>query len=206
MDADSRFFSPLWTEFGSDRPGILDGYTVFVAVTAWVVLALHGSRWLQLRTESPVRERSMHLATRLSWGALLAMVVLSAFTFRVQPHVWTRYSENMVLWIFPVLTLVAWGAQWKLGAAGRDGKAFLSSCAFVVGLMGCVAGGLFPYLLPSTLAPEHGIHVYNGAAPEYGLHRALFWWIPALVLVAFYFIVLYRNVQNRITPQLDGGS
>ena len=63
LDSSGEFFLPLWTDFaaGSDA-GILDWYTILIAVAALLTLAVHGALWVALKTagdlESRVRGRS----------------------------------------------------------------------------------------------------------------------------------------------------
>src|SRR5258708_27455717 len=54
LDAAGNFFLPLGTNFRpSGEVGILDWYTVLVAVTALCALVLHGAFWVRLKTEGP---------------------------------------------------------------------------------------------------------------------------------------------------------
>jgi len=57
----------LFTDFTArGRVGILDWYTLSVAVFATVLLSAHGATYLRLKTVGPVHERSERL-TRVLW-------------------------------------------------------------------------------------------------------------------------------------------
>src|ERR1700752_1356521 len=52
LDASGYFFEPLWTNFRlGEETGILDWYTILVGVLALLALMMHGSLWLQWKTD-----------------------------------------------------------------------------------------------------------------------------------------------------------
>jgi hypothetical protein len=69
----------------------------------------------------------------------------------------------------------------------------------IAGLLAGAAAGAFPVMLHSTLAPEHSITAYNGAASVQGLTLALLWWPVAFVLAFAYFTVIMRNSSGKVT-------
>jgi hypothetical protein len=62
---------------------------------------------------------------------------------------------------------------------------------------------VFPVMLHSSLAPEHSMTAYDGAAAAHGLALALIWWPVALVLAATYFTVIMRNYRGKVRPAED---
>ena len=58
-------------------------------------------------------------------------------------------------------------------------------------------------MLHSTLAPEHSMTTYNGAAPAHGLVMALVWWPVAFVLALTYFTVVMRNYRGKVGPRVN---
>ena len=70
LDASGKFTMSLFTDFGvRGRVGILDWYTVSVAVFTTVLLAAHGATYLRLKTTGQLHERSERLA-RWLWTPL----------------------------------------------------------------------------------------------------------------------------------------
>ncbi|HVI97312.1 MAG TPA: cytochrome d ubiquinol oxidase subunit II, partial [Anaeromyxobacter sp.] len=81
---DLTFFQPLW-DTGRD-PGILDGYTVLVGLTALATLALQGATWAAHRTTGAVHDRARNHVRPL-WaltGFLTAATTVA--TWAVQPR------------------------------------------------------------------------------------------------------------------------
>ena len=65
LDRAGDFFLPLWTDFSAgNEAGILDWYTVLVAVAALLTLTVHGALWLALKNEGAVEPRARALASR----------------------------------------------------------------------------------------------------------------------------------------------
>src|SRR3982075_3952475 len=69
LDATGYFFEPLWTDFRlGEQTGILDWYTILVAVLGLLALVMHGALWVQMKTTDAVNQRSAKLAANAWWG------------------------------------------------------------------------------------------------------------------------------------------
>src|SRR6201993_4183194 len=65
LDASGYFFEPLWTDFRlGEQTGILDWYTILIAVLSLLVLVIHGALWVQMKTSGDVSARAGNLAGR----------------------------------------------------------------------------------------------------------------------------------------------
>ena len=204
LDQSGKFSMALFTHFGvRGRVGILDWYTLSVAVFTTVLLAAHGATYLRLKTIGAVHGRSDRLARGL-WSAALVLFPLISFeTWIVRPAIYAAMSERPLAWL--AIAVVMAGA-WALftGLRGtKEGRAFAGSCAVIAGLIAGAAVSVFPVMLYSTLAPEHSITAYSGAAARHGLALALFWWPVALVLAFAYFAVIVRNYRGKVRPAED---
>src|SRR5205807_708273 len=68
----------------------------------------------------------------------------------------------------------------------RDLASFISSCAFIVGMLASVAFGLYPLLLPAVNR-ANSLTIYNASASQYALTVGLVWWIIGMILAVIYF-------------------
>ncbi len=203
LDKEGVFFEPLFTHFGvHGQTGIVDWYTLLVGALALVVLAMHGGLWLVFKTGGELRQRAQAWARRLWWAAAGLTVVVCVATYRVQPQVRRQLADHPWGHAFSLLALFGLaGALWygRDGRAGRsDLWAFLASSALIAGLLGATAFGVYPYVLPSNSDPAMGLTVHGAAAPEAGLHTALLWWIPGMLLAAGYVVFNYRRFSGRV--------
>ncbi len=201
LDANGRFFAPLWTHFGTEgKVGVLDWYTVLAGVTAALVLTFHGALWLSRDAEGA----SGAVARRLFAPVGLAVAALTAASFWVQPHIVDRLVTRPLGFGFPALAIAAFLASRRLLDAGRGARAFLMSCLMITALFASACFGLYPYLLPSNTDPSLGLTAHGAAAPAYGLRIGLLWWLPGMGLVAVYFAAVYRRFARPAEP-LEAG-
>lgn len=199
LDQNGFFFVALWTDFrtGAD-PGIIDWYTTLVAVAALLVLSMHGSIWVSLKTRGVLRDRAITAASRIFWPVCAAVVGISIASFLVQPQITSSFRERVWLWIFPLLATTALLSLRLFLSASQDFRAFLSSCIFIAGLLCSAAFGLYPKVLPAVPDPTLSLTVYNVAAPQHGLAVGFFWWIPAFLLAITYSAFAYKHFSGRI--------
>ncbi|MGA8036489.1 MAG: cytochrome d ubiquinol oxidase subunit II [Candidatus Acidiferrales bacterium] len=199
LDASGYFFEPLWTNFGlGPQTGILDWYTVIVGVCALAALAMHGALWVSLKTTGPVSNRSTRLA-KYAWVAVILLtLVVSGLTFNVQPQVLQNFSRWPWGYIFPLLAIT--GAVGVIFFLMRRNtiKAFLSSCAYLTGMLTSVVFGVYPMVLPAR-DPRFSLTISNAKAGDYGLKVGLVWWIIGMILAFGYFRYLYRAFAGKVS-------
>ena len=204
IDGSGMFSMSLFTDFTArGRVGILDWYTLSVAVFATVLLSAHGATYLRLKTVGPVHERSERLA-RLLWLITAALfVVVSVETSVVRPELFQAMFQRPLAWMSVAVT---GAAVWALatGLRGRaESRAFAGSCGVIAGLLAGAGASLFPVVLHSTLSPEHSMTAYSGATAARGLRTALFWWPVAVALALTYFFVIMRIYSGKVRPSQD---
>lgn len=203
IDESGRFFAPLWTDFlVGETTGILDWYTVLVAVTVTVAVAMHGGLWLAWRTIGAMRDRAERLVIGL-WPAVLGLAVITmATTLWVQPRVLENVSAHPWGAAFPLAALASLAAVRGSLRRGARRTSFLASCGYLVGMLASAAFGVYPMLLPAR-DPARSLTIENAAAAPYGLSVALYWWIPGMILALTYLYVLYSRLPETFRPD-DG--
>lgn len=205
LTGDGEFFLPLWTDFRpGPEPGILDWYTILIALFALAALALHGALWLNLKTGGALQARARRLAAVSAAAVVLLTALATPASFAVQPHILESFSAHPWGFLFPSLALASLAGVWFFLAQRRDLPAFLSSCAFIGAMLSSAAFGIFPYVLPSNAGRSRGLTVYNAAAPEYGLAAGLWWWIPGMLLALGYTFFVYRGFAGKVTAGSGG--
>lgn len=199
LDQSGYFFEPLWTNFRlGEQTGILDWYTILVGVQALLVLMMHGSLWLQWKTEGALNQRAARVAGWCWWGVLVLTALVTAVTFSVQPQV----SENFKTWplgyILPLLAVAGLaGVQFELRRK-NERNAFLASCAYLLGMLTSAVFGVYPMVLPAR-NPIYALTVHNAKAADYGLKVGLAWWTIGMILAAVYFVHIYRSFAGKVS-------
>jgi cytochrome d ubiquinol oxidase subunit II len=205
LDGTGLFFIPLFTDFQPGvRAGVLDWYTVLVGLFALGALAGHGALYLVWKTTGPVQARSRTWA----YGAWLA--VLPLWLAATLATVWLRRETftNLLArpWsvAFVVLMLGGVGGVFHFLRRGRERAAFLSSSAFLLGLLAATMAGTYPVWLRSTINPVHSLTAANSAAGSHGLQVALVWWTIGMVLAGAYFMYLFHSTRGKVDAGAEG--
>lgn len=201
------FFEALWTDFQlGPNAGVLDWFTVIVAVAALATLALHGALWVTLKTEGVVRQRSRQLARGVWWLVALLTIVLTAVTFKVQPGVLANLAHHPWGYVFPVLALTGLGGMLWFMRKQDELKSFLTSCLYIIGMLTSAVFGLYPLVLPACTNPAYSLTVDNAKAADYGLRVGLAWWIVGMILVAAYHYHVYSSFAGKVaTTEIEKG-
>jgi len=198
------FFEPLWTDFRIGPPtGVIDWFTLIVGAASLLTLTMHGALWVALKTDGAVRQRSIRIARAVWWALVATTIAVTIATFVVQPHVPQRLSDQPWGLIFPLLAIGGLLGIRLCLIRGRDLASFLSSCAYIVGMLTSVAFGVYPYVLPANTDAAYALTVHNAAAAATGLRIGLIWWIPGMLLVTGYFVLLYRGFAGRVPADAD---
>jgi cytochrome bd ubiquinol oxidase subunit II len=203
LDASGYFFEPLWTDFRlGEQTGILDWYTILVALLSLLALTMHGALWVQMKTSGAVNQRSAKIAASAWWGVLILTAAVTAITFKIQPQV----KENFVTWpwgfVFPILA-VAGIAGVRFELAKRDErKAFFASSAYIAGMLTSAIFGLYPLVLPAR-NPVYSLTVASAKAGDYGLKIGVVWWTFGILLAAGYFTYVYRSLPGKVVVAKD---
>jgi cytochrome d ubiquinol oxidase subunit II len=135
-------------------------------------------------------------------GLVAILTVLITYcSFQVQPHIRASFAAHPWGLIFPALAIagLAGMRRWtspKLAAAGEF-RAFLSSCAYLAGMLTSVTFGLFPLVLPARGNPAFSLTIENAKAGDYGLRVGLIWWVIGIALASAYFTFVYRYFAGK---------
>lgn len=194
-----KFSLAFFTDFRTEgNVGILDWYTIAVAVFTVICLAAHGASYLVWRTEGPLHDRSLALARKLWIAVFVLMPVITLATAVVRPELFTEMLQRPLAWI-GVVTAVAGSALVINGQRhGLELRSFVGGCAFIAGLLAAAAVSVFPVMLHSTLDPAHSLTAYQGAVEGRGLRLAIIWWPVAILLSLGYGAYIFRQFRGKV--------
>jgi cytochrome d ubiquinol oxidase subunit II len=98
-----------------------------------------------------------------------------------------------------VLAVLAAGATWSLLGAARAGLAFVTSACALAGTILTAGIALFPFLMPSSTQPDHGLTVWDASSSAGTLGIMLVAVIIFLPVVLAYTAWVFRVLRGRIT-------
>jgi cytochrome d ubiquinol oxidase subunit II len=204
LDAQGNFSMAFFTNFRTrGYVGLLDWYTVSIAIFAMVILAAHGATYLTLKTEGAVHYRSSTLAKYLWMAVVPLFLLISIETFLVRPDL-PGHAVHNPFWYLGLLVVAASMITLVSGlSTGRERRAFVGSNLVLVGLLVTGAAAIFPVMLYSTLAPENSLTAYNVAAGANSFLFACIWWPVGLALTTFYFVFISRRYAGKVSVRRD---
>jgi cytochrome bd ubiquinol oxidase subunit II len=204
VDAAGNFSMPFFTNFSvRGQVGLLDWYTISIAIFAATILAAHGATYLTLKTEGPVHDRSSTYAKYL-WAATIPLfLAISVESQVVRPNVVGHAIHNPFCWLGLIVILIATATLISGFSACRELRAFLGSNFILVGLLTTGGAAIFPVMLYSTLAPENSLTAYSVAASENSMRIASIWWPVGFALAIVYFVFISRRYMGKVSVRRD---
>lgn len=155
----------------------------FLAAGAWVAAGLDGH---QIVTGANPMGESDPLAKQVALvhGAWLA-----------------NFRAHAMLWIFPATGILGAAATWAvLGlGAGRAGTAFVTSAAALASTILTAGVALFPFLMPSSSQPDHGLTIWDASSSAHTLGLMLVAVVVLLPIVLAYTAWVFYVMRGRIT-------
>lgn len=203
---------------------LLHPFALLVGVVSLAMLVTHGAAYAALKLGEPMASRAasagraavmLYAVAFLTAGVWVAyamdgQLVTSESTLGpvspLEKHVvllpggWLQhFQERSVLWLIPAAALLGAAATWALLGARRAGAAFLSSSVMVAATVLTGGVALFPFLLPSSTHPDHGLTVWDAASSQRTLFLMLLVVLALLPVVILYTAWVYRVLRGRIT-------
>jgi cytochrome d ubiquinol oxidase subunit II len=205
LDPDGYFFQPLWTDFDpfSNTPGILDPYTVLIGLLALATLIVHGSNFVALKTDGDLNARSRKISRRFTYATVVLTVLATAFTFWVSPWMLESFNERPYGYVLPLVAIAGLAGMVLFNLRNDDRNAFLSSGAYIIGMLTSTVFGVYPKVLPAV-DPANSLTIYNASASRYGMAVGLVWWSIGMVLAVVYFVVIYRLFRGKVNLEDEG--
>jgi cytochrome d ubiquinol oxidase subunit II len=200
LNSEGYFFAPLWTTFTIvPEAGILDWFTVLMGLVAFFTLTTHGANYLAMKTEGELQLRSRKIAMKSWWGVSVASALSLIAVTSIRSEILKNFADHTWGLFFPLVGFLGLVGMLYYGVRKEDAKAFLSSTAFIIGMLSSTAFGLYPIVLPASTAPQNNLTIYNTAANTYGLSVGLVWWFIGIVLASGYFAYIYRVFRGKVT-------
>ena len=193
LNAEGYFFVALWTDFvpGPD-PGIIDWFTLLLALTSAVLLTGHGANYLAMKTTGDLQARARRVARLSAYGTVLLVALVLPALSGVQPSFRLNYDAHPIGYGWPLMGLAALLALLVFRARERDVAAFAASSVLLLGLLAGTAWGSYPNILIATADPSLSLTITNASAGTYGLQAAVWWFTIGLAIVITYQLCIHR--------------
>ena len=204
LDSQGNFSMPFFTDFGvHGNVGLLDWYTLSVAIFTLVLLAAHGSTYLVLKTDGPVHDRSVTCAKYLWTATIPLFLLISVESWVVRPDIPIHAIHNPFCSLGLFVIMVSTSTLISGLSAHRESRAFLGSNFLIVGLLVTGGAAIFPVMLYSTLGTENSLTAYAVASSHTSLLLAAVWWPIGFILTTTYFVFVSRHYVEKVNAKRD---
>lgn len=207
--------------------GLLNPLGILSGLLAVSMIVMQGSTWLQMKTQGELRVRATSSAT---WSALALLVLFSAaglwVAFGLEGYQITSAlshagpsnptTKTVVLatgaWLgnyelYPfTMAFPALGLMMSLGVIAasqfnRSGFAFFASSLTQVGVILTFGAALFPFVMPSSLAPNMSLTMWDATASEMSLTVMTFVAMLFIPIIVAYTSWTYYKMRGRLSRE-----
>jgi cytochrome d ubiquinol oxidase subunit II len=223
IDDDLRIFyegSGLWE--------LLNPFGLLCGLVAAAMLATHGAIYLTLRTDSIVQARARRfamagaLATILLfalgglwvWRGIDGYAITSAIVLdgpsnpllkavvRQSGRWFANYGAHPWMAIAPILGLAGPLIALLCVSASRYALAFVASAIGILGIIATAGLSMFPFLMPSDIAPAASLTVWDASSSRLTLFVMLLVTLIFLPIVVIYTAIAFRALRGMVTASM----
>jgi cytochrome d ubiquinol oxidase subunit II len=185
-------------EFQGTFLSLLHPYAILVGITVVSMCMMHGSIYLVMKTEGPFHEKIRGWVKNCIIFFLICYFLTTMATLLYLPHMVERFRLYPVLFIIPVLNLLAVANVPRCIYHGRDFEAFFSSCVAIIMLMSLFGFGIYPNLVLSSPHFENSLTIYNAASSHKTLSIMLTIALIGIPIVLAYTFCIYWVFRGKV--------
>lgn len=153
-----EFIGNFWT--------LLNPYTIIVGITTVALFMMHGAIFLVLKTDGDLRQKVAGWVNNTIIFFVICYVTTTMVTLVYIPNMTQHFKDYPILFIVPLLNMLAIANIPREIHRKHYGWAFVSSCASIAALLALFAIGIFPNIVTSNPNPEYSLTLYNAASSQ----------------------------------------
>ena len=206
---------------------LLHPFALLVGLVSLSMLLMHGSIYLQIRTEGAIAERARRATKILGAVFLLAFILAGVWVmngidgYRIVSMLSTNvastpldkvveksagawmsnYHNHALLWLAPLLGIAGAALAIVLSGAKKPISAFVASSAMLAGVIFTAGIAMFPFIMPSSSDPRSSLTVWDVVSSHLTL-QIMFWVVLIfLPIVLAYTSWVYTVLRGKITVE-----
>jgi cytochrome d ubiquinol oxidase subunit II len=210
---------------GSGLFELLNPFGLLCGVVSAAMLATHGAAYLTLKTDGFVHKRALKF---VKTGAVVTLVLFVlaglwvwigidgyAITSTVmgggpsnpliktvsrQPGQWfANYATHPWMVLAPCIGIASPLLVLRLSQRKRSGLAFIASALGIFGIIATAGVSMFPFLMPSNIAPMASLTVWDASSSQLTLFVMLLATLIFLPIVLCYTAIVYGALRGSAT-------
>jgi cytochrome d ubiquinol oxidase subunit II len=206
---------------------LLNPFALLAGIVSLSMLIMHGAVYIQMRTEGILNARARKAVRLFGIIFVVAFIVAGIWQFKAingyrvvsMPDPGTvitpldktveiaadGWQQNFAKWppalAAPVVAFTGALLAMILSAAGRPGFAFISSSLSLGGVIMTAAAVMYPFVLPSSTAPNSSLTMYDAVSSHRTLNLMFIAVVVFLPIVLAYTSWAYRLLRGKITEE-----
>ncbi|MBL8299255.1 MAG: cytochrome d ubiquinol oxidase subunit II [Rhodanobacteraceae bacterium] len=226
-----RYDEVLRVHYEGSFLGLLNPFALLVGAVSLSLLVMHGAVFLQLKTVETLRQRArrwqgiaalVYVASFalagiwvaygidgyriITFGGTAAPSNPLAKSVVVEAGAWfANFHARPLLWLVPAAAFAGVFAAWRL-APRRPGIAFVASATAVGATILTAGTAMFPFMLPSSLAPAHSLTLWDSTSSLLTLRWMFCMTVVFLPLIVCYTGWVFRVMRGPVTLEQVSGS
>lgn len=190
IDGRGEFAGTFWT--------LLHPYPLLLGVTTVALFMMHGAIYALMKTEGTLHDRLRGWINNCVIFFIICYAVTTMATLLYVPHMAARVRGSPWLFTLAVANMLAIANIPREIHRGRDGRAFLSSCAAMITLMGLFGLEMYPNLVLSNPDPANSLNIYNAASSPKTLSIMLTIAAIGVPIVLAYTVSIYWIFRGKV--------
>jgi cytochrome d ubiquinol oxidase subunit II len=204
---------------------LLQPFALLTGVVSLSMLVLHGASYAALKAGEPMSARAASIGAAAAIVFVIAFAAAGAWlatgldgqtitsgadpmgasnpllkSVAVVQGAWLgNYRAHAILWLAPLIALLAAISAGVMLRLGRPGAAFISSALTVKATILTAGIALFPFLLPSSTEPNQGLTIWDASSSAKTLFIMLLCVMVLLPIVLAYTAWVFHVLRGRIT-------
>lgn len=207
---------------------LLNPFGLLCGLVSAAMLATHGAIYLTLRTDGAVQSRARVIAETGALVMVLLFVIAGLWvwlgidgyaitsaivadgpsnpllkTVARQPGQWlANYTVHRWMIAAPILGLCCPLLTVLLTMARLRGLAFIASALGIFGVIATAGLSMFPFLMPSNIAPGASLTVWDASSSRLTLFVMLVATLIFLPIVLVYTAIVFRTLRGTVTADM----
>lgn len=184
-------------EFVGSFLGLLHPYALMVGITTVALFMMHGAIYTVLKTEGPLQSQIRGWVNNAIIFFIICYAMTTLATLIYLPQMLERFRDHPVFFTLPLLNVLAIANIPRETQLGREGRAFLSSCAAIIFLLALFGIGIYPNLIAADPV-SNSLTIYQAASSETTLGIMLFVAVLGMPVVLAYTVSIYWIFRGKV--------
>ena len=185
-------------EFHGTFFGLLNPYALLCGVTVLSVCMMHGSIYVAMKTQGEFHDKVHYWVKNCVIFFVICYVILTMATMLYVPAMVERLWLYPVLFLVPIIKLLAIANIPRCISQGRYFFAFFSSSVVIVLFMFLFGLGIFPNMVFSNPGLQYSLTIYNASSSPKTLGIMLVIALIGMPLVLAYTSSIYWIFRGKV--------